>query len=458
VSETTQNQNCDSPGASQIIEADLTLLGERFERGVRITIDHAGRIGEVGDAKTVSGEPTVRLRNRAILPGMINAHSHAFQRGLRGVGETFPDDRGSFWSWREEMYALVEGMTETRMYELSRQAFREMRDAGVTAVGEFHYLHHDESNEGYAMDEIVLRAAADAGIRVVLLNTYYHTGGIGESLRGGQMRFASRNLDAYWQQMEKLRESPGMVTPGFWAPGAQPTLGVVAHSIRAVPIEQVAELHAEAMRRHLPFHMHVEEQQKEIEACVHAYGKPPMALLNELLEINPMCTFVHCTHTATADLDAYLEAGGNVCICPLTEANLGDGLAHVFRMLRDGRPGGHVCLGTDSNLRICMAEEMRWLEYGQRLAGQHRGVLRDARGRVAETLWHMVTTNGARALGLKAGAIRTGMAADLLTLDLNHPSLAGWTDETLLTSFIFGAGNGPIASTCVGGQWRNRGE
>jgi formimidoylglutamate deiminase len=462
-------------GVQQIIEADLTLIGERFERGVRIAVDDAGCISEVG---ALDVEPTVMLHGRAIIPGMINAHSHAFQRGLRGVGETFPappNDQGSFWSWREEMYQLVESMTAERIHALSLQAFREMRDAGITTVGEFHYLHHDHTGDGYAFDEIVLNAAAEAGIRIVLLNTYYHTGGIGQPLRGGQKRFGSTALDAFRRQIDRLsergakaarhegrkaerhegaadaHESKRSMPPSLWS------LGIVAHSIRAVPIEHIIELQWEATRRHWPFHMHVEEQQGEIEECVHCYGKPPMALLNERLEINPMCTFVHCTHTATADLDEYLEAGGNVCICPLTEANLGDGLAHVARMLRDGRPGGHVCLGTDSNLRISMAEEMRWIEYGQRLAGRRRGVLRDAHGRLAETLWHMATTNGARSLGLKAGAIKPGMVADFATLDLDHPSLAGWTKDTLLTSFIFGCGNEPIASTCVGGHWRESG-
>lgn len=438
-------------GVEQIIEADLTLIGDRFERDVRVVVDENGRIERVDDAESIREQPVRRLTGRALLPGMINAHSHAFQRGLRGVGETFPESQGSFWSWREEMYRLVESMTAERIHELSLQAFREMRDAGMTCVGEFHYLHHEHTNDGYAFDEIVLDAAAEAGIRIALLNAYYHTGGIGQSLAGGQQRFGSHDLDAFWQQMNRLRRA----VEDQSSPSGLQSLGVVAHSIRAAPIEHIVELQEEATRLHLPFHMHMEEQQREIEECVHAYGKPPMTLLNERLSINPLCTLVHCTHTATADLDAYLESGGNVCICPLTEANLGDGLAHVARMLRDGRPGGHVCLGSDSNLRISMTEEMRWLEYGQRLAGQTRGVLRDADGRVAETLCHMATTNGARSLGIKTGTIKPSYAADFLTLDLDHPSLAGWTDETLLTSFIFGAGNEPIASTCVGGRWRD---
>lgn len=423
---------------AQIIQADLTHTGERFERDIRIAVDERGIITAVGD---LPEQPTKRLTDAAIIPGFINAHSHAFQRGLRGHGETFPDGAGSFWTWRERMYELVERMDEQLIYTLSQQALTEMRSAGITTVGEFHYLHHDASAAGYAFDEIVLRAAADAGIRIALLNVYYQTGGFDQSLSGGQVRFASESPDEFWPQMDRLAE--------IIDPGSQ-SLGVVAHSIRAAPLEVIQSLHEEATRRHLPFHMHVEEQPLEIEQCLHHYGKPPMALLNAHLSINPMFTAVHCTHTAAADMDDFLDAGGNVCICPLTEANLGDGLANVSRIFKQD---GHICLGTDSNARICFAEEMRWLEYNQRLANQTRGVCVDEAGRSAEALLNIATVNGARSLGIKAGAIKPGYLADFCVLDLNAPSLEGWTEDSLLGSLIFGAGNSAIKATCVGGKW-----
>lgn len=428
----------------QILEADLTWTGERFTHGVRVAVGADGRIEAVGD---LPDAPTQRLTDIALLPGFINVHSHAFQRGLRGRGETFPSGAGSFWSWREEMYRLVDSMDEATIAALSRQAFEEMLAAGITTVGEFHYLHHDSSGAGYALDEVVLRTAKEVGIRLVLLNTFYHTGGLNHTghlpLAGGQLRFNTRSIEEYWRQFERLSAALD--------PDTQ-SMGAVAHSIRAAPIEMIAELHQEAVRRHLPFHMHVEEQPREIEDCVHRYGKPPMALLNEHLAIDPKFTAIHCTHTAGADLDDFLNAGGNVGICPMSEANLGDGLANVPAMLRRG---GHICIGTDANTRLSMTEELRWLEYGQRLAHQKRGVCVDSDGRVAEQLLEMGTVNGARSLGLRAGAIKPGLVADFIAIDLRTPTLAGFDPSSLLTAFILGTGNEAIARVCVGGHWRH---
>ncbi|TVQ52476.1 MAG: formimidoylglutamate deiminase, partial [Phycisphaerales bacterium] len=368
-----------------IIEADLTWTGKAFESGVRIKVDAQGRVEAVGDASV--GEPTLRLRDRALLPGFVNAHSHAFQRGLRGRGETFPAGQGDFWLWREAMYELVEQLDEERLYALTTQAYREMLDAGITTVGEFHYLHHDGRGDNFAFDEVVLRAAKDVGIRIVLLNAFYFSGGFNETghtpLAGGQQRFATRSLDGYWLQMDRLAK---LIDP------ATQSLGVVAHSIRAVPVDALQQLHAEAARRGLVFHMHLEEQPREIEECIRHYGRTPMALVNDHLEVSPLFTAVHATHTNEADMEAFLDAGGNVCLCPLTEANLGDGLANVPWILKHG---GHLALGSDSNARISMLEEARWMEYGQRLAHQMRGVCRDDNGAIATTLMSAMTVHGA---------------------------------------------------------------
>jgi formimidoylglutamate deiminase len=422
----------------QILQADLTLTPNGWMDGVKVAVDDQGVITALGD---LSDPVTRRLTGRALLPGMVNAHSHAFQRGLRGRGETFPAEAGSFWTWREAMYELVQSLDEEALFRLSAQAFREMRAAGITTVGEFHYVHHDASDEGYALDQVVLRAAAAAGIRIVLLNTYYRTGGMREKLRGGQLRFRTESLEEYWEQMDRLA--------GVLDPSTQ-SLGVTAHSLRAASLEEVALLHREATRRGLPFHMHLEEQPAEIEACVAHYGARPMALVNEHLEVHDRTVMVHCTHTAREHMTLFLEAGGSVCLCPLTEGNLGDGLADVRHILdRQGR----ICLGTDSNARISMLEEMRLLEYGQRLRSGSRGILRDDRGAVAPYLWRLATVEGARALGVNAGAIEEGRLADFLALDLEHGSLAGWEPETLLTAFVLGAPDDVVAATCVGGVW-----
>lgn len=447
-------------GRAQAIAAGLTWVGGRFVPGVTVEVGDDGRFYRVGTAAGAAGAaagaspspttaapppafPAHRLPRRALLPGFVNAHSHAFQRGLRGHGESFPAGAGSFWSWRDAMYDLVAGLDRERFRRLTVQAFREMRAAGVTTVGEFHYLHHEDADDGdYAFDAVVLAAAAEAGVRLVLLNAYYASGGFGAPLAGAQHRFVSLSPAEYWEQMDRLTELLAFETQ---------SLGAVAHSLRAASLADVAALYAEARRRGLRFHMHVEEQRREIEESVAALGRRPLAALNDALEISPAFTAVHCTHSEPADLDRFVAAGGQVCVCPLTEANLGDGIPPLTAT---SAPHGRLCLGTDSNARISMLEEMRWLEYGQRLAGERRGVLRDpATGSVAGTLLEAATAGGARALGVEAGEIAPGLWADLVAIDLDHPSLAGAEPETLAAALVFGAADGAVVATCVGGRW-----
>ena len=422
----------------QTVDAHLTWTGQAFERDIQIAIDDAGRIARVG---TLGLEPSRTLPHHALLPGFVNAHSHAFQRGLRGRGETFPAGEGTFWSWREAMYGLARGLDADSFYALTLRAFREMRAAGITTVGEFHYFHHTTGARDYALDDLVLRAAAEAKIRLVLLNVYYRSGGIGQPLNDAQRRFETASVDEYWAQMDRLSKSLD--------PSTQ-SLGAVAHSIRAVPIDDLIALHEESVRRGLVFHMHVEEQLREIDECIAAYGKPPMKILNERLSIDDRFTAIHCTHTDPTDLKRYLASGGTVCLTPTTEANLGDGIANAAWMRACK---GRIALGTDSNVRISMLEEMRWLEYAQRLAAETRGVFRDAEGSVGRALLEIATAGGARSLDVDAGHIAPGAWADLVAIDLESPALDGWTAESLLDSLTFGCSDAVIAASAVGGEW-----
>ena len=423
----------------KVIEADLTWTGRRFEPGLQVVVSDDGRI----EAVTTDRTATDRHPRSALLPGFVNSHSHAFQRGLRGRGERFPAGSGDFWTWREAMYALVERLDERELFRLSVQAFEEMRDAGITTVGEFHYLHHAGDGTDYEFDRVVLEAAASAGIRIVLLQTYYATGGIGQPLGPAQRRFQSTDVAAYWKQMDRLQSQLDPRTQ---------SLGAVAHSIRAATIDDISALHAEARRRGLPFHMHVEEQRREIEECVAAYGRPPMRVLLDTLDIGGNLTAVHCTHTAPADLREFVQAGGTLCINPLTEGNLGDGLP-LLEPVPDLLE--LLCLGSDSNARISPIEEMRWLEYGQRLRKERRGVLRNGEGEVASVLLGAATAGGARALGVPAGRIDTGNWADLVVIDLEHPSIQGCEAETLAEALVSGADNGVVGGTYAGGSWRD---
>jgi formimidoylglutamate deiminase len=421
-----------------VIEADYTWTAAGFTAGVQVAVGPDGRIEGIGPlGRTV----THRLGRMAVLPGFVDAHSHAFQRGLRGHGEHFPAGAGSFWTWREAMYALVASLDRTSLRAWSLRAFREMRNAGITAVGEFHYVHHERPDD-YALDEIVLEAAAEAGIRIVLLQTFYATGAVGRPLEGAQRRFATPSLPAFFQRLDALAAGLDSATQ---------SLGAVAHSIRAASPEQIRDVYDEAVRRGLPFHIHVEEQRREIEECRATYGRTPMAVILDALGGRGGFTAVHCTHTGADDMARFLGAGGRVCLCPLTEGNLGDGIPSLA--LPHG-VGGRLCLGSDSNLRLAVLEDMRWLEYGQRLRGEMRGALADGSGEVGRTLLEAATVNGARALGLDAGRIEAGAWGDFVVVNLDAPAIVATPPDRLLDAMVFGAGNEVIAGTFVGGQWR----
>jgi len=419
-----------------VLEADLTWTGSRFESGVRVAIDAEGRIV---DPSASAAPAAKRLVGRALLPGLVNAHSHAFQRGLRGRGERFPAGAGSFWTWREAMYGLVQTLGTSELRELTRQAFREMVGAGVTTVGEFHYLHHRAPGRvDWELDEAILDAARDVGIRLVLLQVFYRTGGIGKPLAGAQVRFDAGSVSEYWRQWDVLRSR---------LEGPRETLGVAPHSVRAATVEDLRIVHREARSRGAVVHMHVHETTREGADCREAYGLSPLQLLLERVEVGEGFTAVHGTHCAPTELDSLAQRGGTLCLCPLTEANLGDGIPRLGRIVP-----GQMALGSDSNARISLVEEMRWAEYGQRLAGERRGAIADDGGEVARTLFRAATAGGARALGVNAGAIEVGRWADFFELDLSSPELEGWTPETLLDSFVFGATERSIADTWIAGR------
>ncbi|MGH7656766.1 MAG: amidohydrolase family protein, partial [Gemmatimonadales bacterium] len=346
--------------STRVIEADLTWLNGAFHERVQIEITDKGRIGAVG----VLGRPDAeRLSDRAIIPGMVSTHSHAFQRGLRGRGERFPAGAGTFWTWREAMYRLAASLDEDALYRWCLLAFGEMRREGITAVGEFHYLHHTSGNRDFSFDRVMAQAARESGIRLVLMPTWYRTGGIGQPLQGAQLQFATPDMTAFLNHLEVLAAELDPETQHA---------GVAAHSVRAASPEEIAALYNHARERGWPFHIHLEEQRQEIEACRAAYGMTPMALLLDRLPSLNGLTAVHCTHSAPEELGRFLDAGGRVCLCPLTEAGLGDGIADLPSMLR---VPGALSLGTDSNARISMLEEMRLLEFGQRLSRETRGVV-----------------------------------------------------------------------------------
>jgi formimidoylglutamate deiminase len=279
---------------------------------------------------------------------------------------------------------------------------------------------------------------------LVLLLCYFASGARGRALVGAQGRFGTASIELFWRQADRVAASLDPVTQTF---------GVAPHSIRAASPGEIREIHQEAARRGLPFHMHVEEQRREIEESLAAYGATPMAVILDALEGGGL-TAVHCTHNAAHDMERLLGASGIACLCPLTEGNLGDGLP---RLVEAHAAGGRLAIGTDSNLRLAMLEEMRWLEYAQRLRGELRGALPDARGNVAPTLLDAATIGGAQAVGVPAGRIARGCWADFAAVRLDAAPLAEVPRERLLEAIVFGAGNEVIAGTYVGGRWRRSG-
>lgn len=426
------------PTPDRTLLPELVWNGTTFLRGAAVVLEEDGTLS-VGRAEGVAGG--VALKRRALLPGFVNAHSHAFQRGLRSQPQRFGSGAGNFWTWRDTMYALAESLTPDTFYSTSLLCFREMLRAGMTTVGEFHYLHHASDRcDDWAFDTAILSAARDAGIRMVLIQTWYETGNIGRPLEGAQKRFGPVSRDEFVRQFEALA---GMID------SATQSLAIACHSIRACSIEDLKHFHDVARSSKAPFHIHVEEARKEIDDCVAAHGKTPMRVLLDELAIDDRVTAIHCTHTSPDDLREYVARGGRVCLCPLTEGNLSDGFCDVPTTRQSD---GKLCFGTDSNIRISATEELRWMEFAQRLCREKRGVITGSDGHNAAKLIEIGTVGGAESLGVPAGMIASGQLADLVSVNLDHPSMQGCDESSVLDSLVFGSGNGPIDQVWVGGK------
>lgn len=423
----------------QIIQAQAVWDGAQLRPHHEVHIDSAGLISVVQPFDPAEA-PTGRRIDYALLPGFVNAHSHAFQYALRGCVQDFSNPDDDFWSWREAMYDVVTALTPERVYEVSRACFEAMRRGGYTSVGEFHYLRHDDGpRHDFAFDDAVLRAARDVGIRMRLLCVLYQNGGYGQALAERQQRFATPDLDAFWAQIDRLDDL--IATP-------LQSLGVAAHSTRAVSTEVLRDFASEAQRRSLVLHMHLEEQVKEIEACRAAHGVAPGRLVLDTIAVDERFTAVHLTHTTRDDLASLARAGANACICPLTEADLGDGIARIDAMLDLGLA---TSIGSDQNIRLDPFEELRWLEYGQRLRDRRRGVLRARDSALARTLFDIGTRGGARALGLTTARIAPGYPADFVAIDMDALQLPDGADP--IAGLIFSGGREVVHDTCVGGRW-----
>ena len=377
----------------------MTWVEGRFRRGLAVVVDPgSGRIRSVEASVEASvdeqqrGErEAVPLPGRALIPGFVNAHSHAFQRLGRGRTQSRPAarDAADFWSWRETMYGIALALDAGDVYDVSRFCFLEMLRTGVTAVGEFHYVHHQPDGTAYRdPNELALRviaAAEDVGLRIALLNVCYATGGIGEPLEHRQRRFRSSSVDEFLERTGRLHDLVS-AAGGVRRPDAGlVTVGVAPHSVRAVPREWLPTLRSWAGERDVPLHMHVSERPAEVAQCERQYGLRPVELLAEDGLLDGRFTAVHATHLNDHEVRLLGDSGATVCACPTTERDLGDGFLRGLDLLDAGTP---ICLGTDSHTSLDFLAEMRLLEYHERLRRLERVTITDGAPGGAE--WHRV--------------------------------------------------------------------
>jgi len=416
--------------AETLIWAELAWLGDAVERGVLIEID-GDRFGTVTPG-VEQPPPDARRLAGVTVPGLANVHSHAFHRALRGRTHA---GKGSFWTWREQMYAVATRLTPDSYLDLARAVYGEMALAGVTAVGEFHYLHHDTGGARYAdpnaMSAALVQAAAEAGIRITLLDTCYLTGGVQRPLEGPQLRFGDGDAARWAERVQAFRPA-----------GDHARVGAALHSVRGVPADQIPEV--VAATGDAPLHVHLSEQRAENDGCLAAYGRTPTGVLADAGALGPATTTVHSTHLTAEDIGLLGGAGAGVCMCPTTERDLADGIGPARALADAGSP---LSLGSDSHAVIDLFEEARAVELDERLRTEQRGHW------TAAALLHAATAAGHAAIGWPhAGRIATGAPADLVTVGLDSIRLAGTRADTAAASLVFAATAADVRHVTVSGR------
>ncbi|HSE10697.1 MAG TPA: formimidoylglutamate deiminase [Nocardioidaceae bacterium] len=399
--------------------------------GVLVTVEDE-RFASVEVGVVNAPEGAHRLVGLTV-PGLANCHSHAFHRALRGRTQR---ERGTFWTWREQMYALAERLDPDSYYDLARGTYREMLLAGYTSVGEFHYLHHRPGGAPYdnpnAMGLAMIEAARDAGIRITLLDTCYVAAGIGQQPAGVQTRFSDGTAERWASRLERLEYSAG----------DDAVLGAAVHSVRAVPPGQMRLVAEWAEEHGVPLHVHLSEQRAENDACLAAYNLTPTGVLEEAGVLGERTSAIHATHLTAEDVEALGRTRTFACFCPTTERDLGDGIGPSRALLRSGSP---LTIGSDSHAVIDPFEEMRAVELDERLARQERGHWS------AAELLTAATADGHRSLGFAdVGRIEVGARADLVTLDLRSPRTAG--SGASAESAVFAAGAADVTQVIRDGQ------
>jgi formiminoglutamate deiminase len=403
------------------------LLPQGWQRDVRISFEQ----GQIASIETGIEAQPGEERHAILVPGMPNLHSHAFQRGMAGLAEVRGPGADSFWSWRNVMYRFALSMTPDHVEAVAGQLYMEMLEAGFSRVGEFHYLHHDIDGSPYAdLSEMAQRIAAAAsmtGIGLTLLPVFYaHSGFGGAAPNEGQRRFIN-TIDSFAHLLEGCRSAVAGLPAG--------NVGVAPHSLRAVTPEELSAVIA--MAKDGPIHIHVAEQVKEVEDCLAWSGARPVEWLLDNAKLDGRWCLIHATHMTDAETSRMAESGAIAGLCPITEANLGDG---TFNAVVFGDAGGRFGIGSDSNILIGIPDELRQLEYSQRLAHRSRNVLAAAGQSTGRALFDGALDGGAAALGSRTG-LAVGNPADFVSLRM--PEIGGLADDTVLDSWLFASGTRP---------------
>ncbi|MFI9239443.1 formimidoylglutamate deiminase [Streptomyces sp. NPDC053079] len=411
--------------------AEHAWLGASVEPGVAVDVTD-GRITAVRTDVPAPPPGAVALRGLT-LPGLANAHSHAFHRALRGRTQV---GAGTFWTWREVMYSVADRLTPDSYHALARATYAEMALAGITCVGEFHYVHHAPGGTPYAdpnaMGEALIAAADEAGIRITLLDTAYLSSGFGEPPNHHQLRFSDGTADAWAERAAGLK------------PAGHARIGAAVHSVRAVPADQLATVAGWADERQAPLHVHLSEQTAENEACLAAHGRTPTRLLADHGVLGPRTSAVHATHLSDEDINLLGGSNTTICMCPTTERDLADGTGPAVRLQQAGSP---LSLGSDSHAVIDLLEEARAMELDERLRTRTRGHW------TASALLRAATADGHASLGwADAGRIEPGALADFTTVALDSVRTAGPAPRHGAETAVFAATSADIAHTVVGGR------
>jgi formimidoylglutamate deiminase len=422
--------------------ASRALLPTGWAHNVRLEVDAHGQLAQV--TPNADSDGCLRLHGD-VVPGMPNLHSHAFQRAMAGLAEVAGNPQDSFWTWRDLMYRLVQRLTPEQVGIIARQLYIEMLKGGYTQVAEFHYLHHTPEGKAYAdrgeMTGRLSEAALQAGIGMTLLPVLYSYAGFGaQPAQAGQRRFI-QSAESYLEQQQVIaRQLAGQPLQNQ---------GLCFHSLRAVELGQMQQILA-ASDQTLPVHIHIAEQQKEVNDCLAWSGQRPVAWLYEHLPVDSRWCLVHATHLDREELEQLARSKAVAGLCPTTEANLGDGIFPGDSYLHhQGRWG----IGSDSHVSLNVVEELRWFEYGQRLRDQRRNRLTTPeQPAVADVLYQQALRGGAQACGTAIGKLAVGYRADWLVLDGDDPYLASAPDASILNRWLFAGGKEQIRDVFVAGR------